>query len=56
MLEGYYAFKDWAGSKSIHQLSRKRYDKRSGQETIEISYYISLEPDSKRVSRTIHNH
>ena len=39
MLEDYYAFKDWAGSKSsIHQLTRKRYDKRSGKERIEVSY------------------
>ena len=34
MLEGSYAFKDWAGIKNIHQLSRKRYDRRSGKEAI----------------------
>ena len=34
MLEGSYAFKDWAGIKSIHQLSRKCYDRRSGKEAI----------------------
>jgi|GEM_PF-4495931 len=57
MLEDYYAFKDWAGSKSsIHQLSRKRYNKRSDKDTIEIPYYISSVPDSKRVFRAIRDH
>jgi transposase DDE domain len=56
MLEDSYAFKDWAEIKSIHQLSRKRYDKRSGKETIEISYYISSVEDSKRVFRAIRDH
>lgn len=56
MLEDYYAFKGWTGIKSIHQLSRKRCDKRSGKDTIEISYYISSVPDSKRVFRAIHGH
>ena len=56
MLEDSYAFKDWAGIKSIHQLSRKRYDKRSGKETIELSYYISSVEDSKRVFRAIRDH
>ena len=57
MLEDYYAFKDWAGSKSsIHQLSRKRYNKRSYKDTIEIPYYISSVPDSKRVFRAIRDH
>ena len=53
MLEDPYAFKGWAGIKSIHQLSRKRYDKRSGKETIEVSYYISSVEDSKRVFRAV---
>ncbi|WP_455108577.1 hypothetical protein [Porphyromonas sp.] len=56
MLENYYAFKDWARSKSIHQLTRKRYDRRSGKETIEVSYYISSMEDNKHVFRAIHNH
>ena len=56
MLEDSYAFKDWAGIKSIHQLTRKRYDKRSGKETIELSYYISSVEDSKRVFRAIRDH
>ena len=56
MLEDSYAFKDWAGIKSIHQLTRKRYDKRSGKETIELSYYISSVEDSKRVFRPIRDH
>ena len=56
MLEDPYAFKDWARIKSIHQLSRKRYDKRSGKETTEISYYISSVEDSKRIFRTIRDH
>ena len=56
MLEDSYAFKDWAGIKSIHQLSRKRYDKRSGKETIKISYCISSVEDSKRVFRAIRDH
>lgn len=53
MLEDSYAFKDWAGIKSIHQLSHKHCDKRSGKDTIEISHYISSVPDSKRVFRAI---
>lgn len=56
MLEDSYAFKDWAGIKSIHQLSRKHYDKRSGKETIKISYCISSVEDSKRVFRAIRDH
>ena len=52
MLEDSYAFKDWAGIKSIHQLSRKHYDKRSGK----ISYCISSVEDSKRVFRAIRDH
>lgn len=56
MLEDSYAFKDWAGIKSIHQLSRKRYDKRSGKVTIKISYCISSLEDRKRVFRAIRDH
>lgn len=56
MLEDSYAFKDWAGIKSIHQLSRKRYDKRSGKETTEFFYYISSVEDSKCVFRAIRDH
>ena len=56
MQEDSYAFKDWAGIKSIHQLTRKRYDKRSGKETCEVSYYISSLQDSKRVFRAIRDH
>ena len=41
MLDDSYAFKDWAGIKSIHRITRKRYDKRQGKETTEMSYYIS---------------
>ena len=33
--------KDWAGIKSIHRITRKRYDKHQGKETTEMSYYIS---------------
>ena len=56
MQEDSYAFKDWAGIKSIHQLTRKRYDKRSGKETCEVSYYISSLQDSKRVFGAIRDH
>lgn len=56
MREDSYAFKDWAGIKSIHQLTRKRYDKRSGKETCEVSYYISSLQDSKRVFRAMRDH
>ena len=56
MQEDSYAFKDWAGIKSIHQLTRQRYDKRSGKETCEVSYYISSLQDSKRVFRAIRDH
>ena len=56
MQEDSYAFKDWVGIKSIHQLTRKRYDKRSGKETCEVSYYISSLQDSKRVFRAIRDH
>ena len=56
MQEDSYAFKDWAGIKSIHQLTRKRYDKRSRKETCEVSYYISSLQDSKRVFRAIRDH
>jgi len=31
MQEDSYAFKDWAEIKSIHQLTRKHYDKDSGK-------------------------
>lgn len=56
MQEDSYAFKDWAGIKSIHQLTRQRYDKRSRKETCEVSYYISSLQDSKRVFRAIRDH
>ena len=58
MREDSYAFKDWAGIKSIHQLTRKRNAKRSGKETCEVSYYISSlqDSDSKRVFRAIRDH
>nr|WP_314660695.1 hypothetical protein [uncultured Porphyromonas sp.] len=56
MLEDYYAFKGRTGIKSIHQLTRKRCDKRSDKDTIEISYYISSMEDNKHVFRAIHNH
>lgn len=56
MLEDYYAFKDWAGIKSTYQFTRKRCDRRPEKDTIEVSYYISSLPDSKRISRTIRGH
>ena len=56
MQEDSYAFKDWSGIKSIYRLTRKRYDKRSGKETREVSYYISSVQDSKRVFRAIRDH
>ena len=56
MQEDSYAFKDWAEIKSIHQLTRKHYDKHSGKETCEVSYYISSLQDSKRVFRAIRDH
>ena len=56
MLEDYYTFKDWAGIKSAYQLTRKRCDKRSDKDTIEISYYISSMEDNKHVFRATHNH
>ena len=51
-----YAIKDWKGIKSIHQLTRKRCDKRTGKETTEVSYYISSHEDSKRIFRGIRQH
>ena len=56
MQEDSYAFKDWSGIKRIHQLTRKRYDKRSGKETDEVPYYISSVQDSKRIFRAIRDH
>ena len=53
MLEDSYALKDWKGIKSIHQLTRKRCDKRTGKETTEVSYYISSHEDSKWIFRGI---
>lgn len=48
-----YAIKDWKGIKSIHQLTRKLCDKRTGKETTEASYYISSQEDSKQTFRDI---
>ena len=56
MLDDSYAFKDWAGIKSVHRITRKRYDKRQGKETTEMSYYISSIEDSKRIFRAIRDH
>lgn len=56
MLEDSYAFKNWAGIRSIHQLTRKRCDKRTGKESIDTSYYISSVEDSSRVFRAIRDH
>ena len=56
MLNDSYAFKDWAGIKSVHRITRKRYDKRQGKETTEMSYYISSIEDSKRIFRAIRDH
>ena len=56
MQEDSSAFKDWAEIKSIHQLTRKRYDKRSGKETCVVFYYICSLQDSKRVFRAIRDH
>ena len=56
MLDDSYAFKDWAGINRIHRITRKRYDKRQGKETTEMSYYISSIEDSKRILRAIRDH
>lgn len=56
MLEDSYAFKHWPGIKSIHQLTRKRCEKRTGKETIEVSYYISSLEDSARIFQAIRDH
>ena len=56
MFDDSYAFKDWAGIKSIHRITRKRYDKHQGKETTEMSYYISSIEDSKHIFRAIRDH
>ena len=56
MLKDSYALKDWMGVKSIHQLTRKRCDKRMGKETTEVSYYISSHEDSKRIFCGVRQH
>ena len=55
MCDDSYTFKDWAGIKSIHRITCKRYDKRQGKETTEMSYYISSIEDSKRAGEAAIN-
>lgn len=46
----------WAGLQSIHRVSRKREDKKTGKCSFEQVYYISSSSDLPRIREVIRNH
>lgn len=50
------SLKEWAGLQSIHQLRRVRVDKKSGNESNVLSYYISSLSDPEKVFDLIRAH
>lgn len=55
-LELYKDLDKWDSIQSIHKLTRSRFDKRSGEESIEVSYYISSLSDARKVFEIIRAH
>ena len=46
----------WPQLGSIHKLTRKRYDKKKGTESVTTSYFISSPSDSRKVFDHIRSH
>ena len=55
-VEQYKSLDKWKDLKSIHKMTRVRYDKNKGTESEEISYYISSLEDNEKVFEMIRSH
>lgn len=55
-IEQYKSLDKWKGLKSIHKMTRVRYDKSKGTESKEISYYISSLEDNEKVYEMIRSY
>lgn len=55
-IEQYKSLNKWKDIRSIHKLTRTRYEKSKGTESTEISYYISSLKESERVFKIIRSH
>lgn len=54
--ELYMSIDKWSRLASVHKLTRIRFDKKSGEETTFIHYYISSLSDQEKVARLIRQH
>lgn len=55
-IEQYKSLDKWKDLKSIHKMTRVRYDKSKGTNSEEISYYISSLEDNAKVFEMIRSH
>lgn len=55
-IELYKDLDQWKGLHSIHKMTRRRYSKKEGSESVEVSYFISSLQDPDKVFRLIRSH
>ena len=48
-MEHYISLKKWQNMRSVHKMTRVRYDKRTGKESREVTYFISSPTDPETV-------
>lgn len=50
-LEHYISLNKWQNMRSIHKMTRVRYNKRTGKESREVTYFISSHTDPRKSSK-----
>ena len=55
-LEHYISLDKWQNMRSVHKMTRVRYDKRTGKESREVTYFISSHTDPEKVFKMIRDH
>ena len=55
-IEHYVSLNKWQNMRSVHKMTRVRYDKRTGKESREVTYFISSHTDPVKVFKMIREH
>ena len=56
VMEHYISMNKWQNLRSVHKMTRVRYDKRTGKEGPEVTYFISSHTDPEKVFKMIREH
>ncbi len=55
-MEHYISPNKWQKMRSVHKIARVKYDKRTGKESREVTYFISSHTDPEKVFKMIREH